>query len=1109
MAGLSLSITISPDDLELIQTLPRQVETLVKTTRQGLDGILAGSDSDNALGALLGGLPNIAHVAEELPALEELIGPLRDLVGELPATSLADIEQIEAAIGEVMQLFGPLVEALAQGGIEPGLQTAITKALEGIGGLLRENDEIAAVTGELQEFFTLFRQMLSWASHPPPPEAVAELLCRALIGIAPDLLAAPAAALETLFAPLGQLLPNGPDLTVWRQAGPQLHSYWQGIDGHVTVGADVDWPALEAELQRGRTSLLALLAARDRLVVTAVVNLGQVRMDGLAHVATALAAVPPVQPVRLSPIFDGLLRTLQGMVEEFDQFTLSPDEVRLSVRELVRETLAAVEQSPMGELRRLLIEFQQRVIRTIEELPLRDLAHQAELALRRVADALQLVDPEVVRQPIRRFFDQITSQLDEIALDTVKDAIQEAWESVNGALAAVGGQLESLRAKIQELVGQLQGLVDSAGPTLEQIGQQVESIKNVLDDFNLDAPTQAVVDELHRLRDKVAAIDVSNLPAAAVGGIKLAAEALRQIDITGAVQGPLDDIFREIDPTPLINRASDTLGSALAPLKQVDPANVIAQLDAPVNELLATLGKFGPEALRRLIGEALQPLKDAIHRIDFAPLLEPLIHLYAELTAKVDAILNPDLIFQPLERLFQPISDLVDALNPTRLVELLEPHAGGLVQNAGNNAGPPAVISSQGDLLRSNLSSPLNSEDPLFGFRPGDLLVPLIDLHHKLLTVFDNLEDSVLTPAAILLRHNTFDRLQAIEPIGIMQQLDGMLAAVQAEFDSGPLFERLSSAVEAYNAVAAKVAVAASPSLSTENQVVAARVTLLLPELDPLLILPDLTQHDALFSATLRIRASVDLGDMRAAYGAVGIELGSLFPAFLGAAEQTGANLRTALRALDPAPVRDQINILFDQVGAKLVALGGVLSAALEEIGLAVEEFLLPLNPSTLVTLASRLHAAAKEQIIALGPATFKDEVKLIFDVVKGQLDILNPAFLVEELGHLRDELLHKLDHLLDDLLPDAGPFNDLQAQLAAFKPSEILAPLADSLEPFSNLVEQLDPAGLLKPLVEAIARIREEVPDAIAIIEAAFDDVLAAFPEGGSDSGSASVSVG
>jgi hypothetical protein len=44
--------------------------------------------------------------------------------------------------------------------------------------------------------------------------------------------------------------------------------------------------------------------------------------------------------------------------------------------------------------------------------------------------------------------------------------------------------------------------------------------------------------------------------------------------------------------------------------------------------------------------------------------------------------------------------------------------------------------------------------------------------------------------------------------------------------------------------------------------------------------------------------------------------------------------------------------------------------------------------------------------------------------------------------------------------------------------------------------------------LLDAIARIRTELPEIISNIEAALDDVLSAFPEGGSAGASASVSL-
>ena len=98
---------------------------------------------------------------------------------------------------------------------------------------------------------------------------------------------------------------------------------------------------------------------------------------------------------------------------------------------------------------------------------------------------------------------------------------------------------------------------------------------------------------------------------------------------------------------------------------------------------------------------------------------------------------------------------------------------------------------------------------------------------------------------------------------------------------------------------------------------------------------------------------------------------------------------------------------------------------------------------------------------------------------------------------------------MLASLLPDVSPFATLQTTLAGLKPSQVLAPAVEALKPLTDLIASLDPTALFEPLLAAIERIRDEIPDLIARIEAAFDEVLAAFPEGGTDSASVSVSAG
>ena len=287
----------------------------------------------------------------------------------------------------------------------------------------------------------------------------------------------------------------------------------------------------------------------------------------------------------------------------------------------------------------------------------------------------------------------------------------------------------------------------------------------------------------------------------------------------------------------------------------------------------------------------------------------------------------------------------------------------------------------------------------------------------------------------------------------------------------------------------------------------APRVVSLLASADPLNLVPAESDATGVLSATVNLQASLDLSGLRASFATLR-DLDGLLPAFLTAADVTAASVCHAIHDLDPAPVRVEINTIFDQLGHKIVGLQSAFLAALEEFFIAVEDFLIPVTPGSVVQLASRLHAALKDQLLAFSPATFKQDVKLVFDVVKKPLTAFDPSAIISELNGLRDQLIQTVEGLLTGLLPDPAPFNALAAELAGFKPSSILAPITQALRPLSELIATLDVKVLLQPLLDAIARIRGEIPKVIADIEAALDDVLSAFPEGGPAGVSVSVSV-
>jgi hypothetical protein len=127
---------------------------------------------------------------------------------------------------------------------------------------------------------------------------------------------------------------------------------------------------------------------------------------------------------------------------------------------------------------------------------------------------------------------------------------------------------------------------------------------------------------------------------------------------------------------------------------------------------------------------------------------------------------------------------------------------------------------------------------------------------------------------------------------------------------------------------------------------------------------------------------------------------------------------------------------------------------------------------------------------------------------VKAQLKAFDPAILVDELNHQRDVLIQTLRDFVTQIQPDLSEFVKLQQDLAALKPSEILKPAVESLKPVADLLGKIDVKIILEPLIDAIAKVRAQVPEVVAEIEAALDEVLNAIPGGGGASVSVSASV-
>jgi hypothetical protein len=1104
MPSISATLQISSSGLADLQAIPQQLESLVNGAQSNLSSIHTGAAAGNPFSALLGNFQGLAGQTANLPDLGPVLAPVQSLAKDLPDAGFASIDHLTRGVDEMLGVFGPVKDLLLAGKLNLTLEQGAQKAVDVVGGLLKPGDDSVPILGQLEQFFEMFRSLQSWDQTTPSAQALADLLGQLFVGVPADLLQKPYSALRAVLDPLSHVLPEGPELTAWRGAFQGRSQFWAQANTQLAV-SNINWSGLETSLHGELQLLIDLRAKRDRLISVSLSNLTSLNFRGLDQLNGAISAIARPPEFRIAKIMDGIRSHIESLATSLESWAPTPEELQGLVNGLTGSFRAFLEESPLGELRAMLLRFHHRLMVAIESLPFRDLAAKVEKALLQVAKAIDIVDPDLIRKPIHEFFDKIDSKIKEIPLADIQQAINAVWQSVRDVFQQINTQLEDLKNTLTGLVGHVKDLMQQIQPTLDSVSEGVNTIKTQLESFDLKEPASVIIDDLHELRDKLAAVDFSKIPGPALSGLHVGAQLLRGLDVAGAVNPPLNDALAKVDPTPQLQSVTATLSSATANLRAIDPSNVVKQLDKPVDELLKVLNEFGPEKLKGLLLEAIRPIEDALHQLDFAHVLSPVTKLFADLFAKVDAVLNPDVIFAPLDKLVQPVVDAIDAVKPSSLIALATSHAGSISEATASAAHPPAAINNARAALQS-IPEAAETKEKLFGYRPGDLLLPVIDIYRLFMQAVDRASEEVLGQAAQAFQHNLTGRLRALLPASIGLEVEGGLQAAIGEFHPSLITRKLDDSALAFQSFVAKFT-ALSANLNPADAVVAGRIGNLLGQLDPLLLTPSPAQSEGLMAASAQAKAGVHLDGIQNVASQL-IALESMFPAFLQAPQVTAASLRQFLKDLDPSPIRIAINTAYDRIGKRIVALQEPLMKGLDQLMGQVEDFVLPITPGALLGLADRLHQAVKDQLLAFHPDRFKDELKLVFDIVKAQLKAFDPAILVDELNHQRDVLIQTLRDFVTQIQPDLSEFVKLQQDLAALKPSEILKPAVESLKPVADLLGKIDVKIILEPLIDAIAKVRAQVPEVVAEIEAALDEVLNAIPEGGGASVSVSASV-
>src|SRR6476646_3866676 len=356
MPSISATLQISSSGLADLQAIPQQLKSLVNGAQSNLSSIHTGAAAGNPFSALLGNFQGLAGQTANLPDLGPVLAPVQSLAKDLPDAGFASIDHLTRGVDEMLGVFGPVKDLLLAGKLNLTLEQGAQKAVDVVCGLLKPGDDSVPILGQLEQFFEMFRSLQSWDQTPPSAQALADLLGQLFVGVPADLLQKPYSALRAVLDPLSHVLPEGPELTAWRGAFQGRSQFWAQANTQLAV-SNINWSGLETSLHGELQLLIDLRAKRDRLISVSLSNLTSLNFRGLDQLNGAISAIARPPEFRIAKIMDGIRSHIESLATSLESWAPTPEELQGLVNGLTGSFRAFLEESPLGELRAMLLRF--------------------------------------------------------------------------------------------------------------------------------------------------------------------------------------------------------------------------------------------------------------------------------------------------------------------------------------------------------------------------------------------------------------------------------------------------------------------------------------------------------------------------------------------------------------------------------------------------------------------------------------------------------------------------------------------------------------------------------------------------------------------------------
>jgi hypothetical protein len=923
----------------------------------------------------------------------------------------------------------------------------------------------------------------------------------------------------------------------------------QWLAGKVADLINALLPDGESAVSQAAARLSAIAASRPAEAASRAADelTGAFRAVGARFGAGDVSTVAPLSDAEaklaaLIASLDGTSRELASVLGSADPSALATDFTRrLSF-------LRELEIVDLGSLKEGFADAIGEVQRSVEAIDLEGVAGAIRAPLERVAEAVHQLDLDALPERVRALaqeLDDLVAGLEAALLEvvaTVRGALAQARETLR-ALAETLGRFEPdgsfrfhLADELDAFLGRARdGLEETVLPMIEEfrarIGDLLARVREALE--GVRGQIEGVRAELEAALDgaatQVEGLDLERRVEEIAGRIRAMLDQLGSVDfdlVTDPVVAELGEMqgsLRELDPSKLNDLLRQSLKLAVHVVVEIEftaditevlvqqmdrllepPREALARAESTLEGGLAELGRLRPSGLLTPLDRVFAPVREGLDALRLEVLTEPLDAWHRSAVGAVESV-SPAALLAPLVEVHAGLVRAVEALDPTALTAPLRSAIAELV--AELRRIDVTTVAGDLEILVARV------RQSIAAFDPARLLAPASEAFAKIVGALDRFD-----PAALLAPFaRVFAWLEGAlegltdthaEAIGVALE---PLASLSERLDPERAYASLRGAADAAAGAVAAVApgrLLAQVQASYRTMLAAIDVSRAPPDVGARLAALNPIRHEGLAQAVAtlaaeeaRVRSELATArppeSLRAAYAEVEGRATSLAPAWIEPG-MSAESVRRAVRRANPLAVEAEVRELWEAVKTQLraldpAALAAPLSEAFDEVTRAIDA----LDPTAVLALGQETIQGVGDAVEAVDLSLIETELAGVTDDLGAVVRALDPAAVIGQLEQATDALRAALDRLRPTAILEGlnEPLGAAREVVQAFDPAALREPLDATYERIQRVIASIDVAVLLAPLLEKLEELRAGLEASLRRTATAFNDMLRAIP--------------